>query len=248
MNLSLAASVHCFIVCIGRLLRPWNSILISHRPALRVGKSSAKAGAADSKIAAITARRRMACTPSQMRCAIITWRWNEESARLDGDQIVVARPAAMNRERTAKYLLDGVEAVDQRKIFGHFAVAEAQEVRQPVADDAAILGAPAPQAIQSRDLVAVNQHRARHEAEHLETFRHQPADQIEHRRLAVAGAAERQHVDRPADSPFHVVVEEWRDPVDVTGDIGREKGVDDGARDRLDGRWALHDPSQRWLC
>src|SRR6185437_9838595 len=143
MNLSLAASVHCFIVCIGRLLRPWNSILISHRPALRVGKSSARAGAADSKMAAITVRRRMACTPSQMRCAIISRRWNEESTRLDGDQIVVARPAAMNRERTAKHLLDGVEAVDQRKIFGHFAVAEAQEVRQPVADDAAILGAPA---------------------------------------------------------------------------------------------------------
>ena len=38
----------------------------------------------------------------------------------------------------AENLLDRVEAIEQREVFRHFVVAEAQEMRHPVADDAAV--------------------------------------------------------------------------------------------------------------
>ena len=62
ISLSAVASVHCFISCPGKLL-PTNSIFNSHRPALRVGMSKAKAGAAASKPTAIKTRRRMGGSP-----------------------------------------------------------------------------------------------------------------------------------------------------------------------------------------
>src|SRR5665213_3722348 len=114
INLSEAASVHCFIVCIGSLLLPWKSIWISHRPALRVGRSRAKAGAANKRQMAITLMRKiMACTPSQMRCDECS---NGADAgkvrRLNGDEVAFDHMTIMHVERVAKHLLNGVEAID----------------------------------------------------------------------------------------------------------------------------------------
>src|SRR5665213_2267222 len=70
-----------------------------------------------------------------------------------------------------EHLLDGVEAVDQREILNHLAVFETHEMRESVADDAAIFGALGPEPVERGHLVAIDQNRARHEAEHLENFR-----------------------------------------------------------------------------
>jgi hypothetical protein len=70
-------------------------------------------------------------------------------------------------------------------------------------------------------------------AEDAEHPRHQPIHQVEDGRLAAARPAERQDVDRPADRPFHVIVEEFRGRCGVTRRIGPVEGLDFGPRDRI---------------
>ena len=67
--------MHCFMVARRQLARPWNSILSSHRPALRVGMSSAEGGSGGQQKTGKRrkqAGRRMCGSPSRIVGAIVT--------------------------------------------------------------------------------------------------------------------------------------------------------------------------------
>src|SRR6185437_2281366 len=153
-----------------------------------------------------------------------------KACRLQGGPIAWRGAAAMHVERIAEHLLDDVEAVEQREILDHLAVAKAQEICNPVADDAAVDRPFRRLAAERRDVLAIHHNAVGHETEGAQHGRHLTLDQIEHRRLAAMRSAEPQIVDRPADRPLHVVGEKRRDPGDVTGGVGGIERLDDGAR------------------
>src|SRR5450631_1274993 len=138
INLSVAASTHCFMTVGGRL-RPSNTILTSHWPALRVGRSIARAGAASTRRPAVRASwRRMTWSPSRNACAIVTCRRNDESVpacrRSHHDEIAFGVRRAMHVDRTPEHLLHRVEAVDHAAELDQFSVTETHELCSPVAD------------------------------------------------------------------------------------------------------------------
>ena len=109
---------------VDEMTRRGNFILISHRPALRVGNSAAQAGVANSKTAAITASRRMTGISLADAMPIITRRSNDESVAPTQRRDCRRQMTAVQIERITEHLLDGVEAVDQREILDHLAVFE----------------------------------------------------------------------------------------------------------------------------
>src|SRR3569832_772446 len=136
---SLAASVHCFIVWCGRCAL-WKSIVNSHRPALRVGRSSACAGAAIARTAIKMTRRRMADPRFGRAPSYSIGRAAAGGAERDELAVVAhgERRRVVNLQRMAKHLLDRIEGVDQCQVLDKLAAREAEEMRDPVADDAAV--------------------------------------------------------------------------------------------------------------
>src|SRR5665213_2906856 len=153
--------------------------------------------------------------------------------RLDGDTIARRRMAAFQVERMTEHLLDGVEAVEQREILDYLAVTKAQEICNPVADDAAVNRPFRRLAAEHRNVLAIHHNAVRHKAEGTQDGGHLALDQIEHGSLAAMRSAEPQLVDWPADGPLDVVADKLRDCLDVTFGIGLVEGIDDGALDRL---------------
>src|SRR5665213_488033 len=150
--------------------------------------------------------------------------------RLDGDTIARRRMAAFQVERMTEHLLDGVEAVEQREILDYLAVTKAQEICNPVADDAAVNRPFRRLAAEHRNVLAIHHNAVRHKAEGTQDGGNLALDQIEHGSLAAMRSAEPQIVDWPADRPLHVVSEEWGYSGDVTGGVGGVERVDDSTR------------------
>src|SRR3569833_879424 len=136
---SLAASVHCFIVWCGRRAL-WKSIVNSHRPALRVGRSSACAGAAIARTAIKMTRRRMA-DPRFGRAPSYSI-GRAAAGGSERDELAVVAHGERRRVvfllRLVLLLLVCFVGVVLCLVLDKLAAREAEELRDPVADDAAV--------------------------------------------------------------------------------------------------------------
>src|SRR5512142_61304 len=108
------------------------------------------------------------------------------------------RRRVVKLQRMAEDLLDRIEGVDQCQVLDKFAVGEAEEMRDPVADDAPV-GRARGNPVQGRGAVAVREHLVADEGEDAEDRGNAMVDQIEDSLPAAVAAAEGQHIDRPAD-------------------------------------------------
>ncbi len=125
----------------------------------------------------------------------------------DGDDVTFNPIAIMGIEIVTKHLLDRVEAVNDRYVFDDLFFAELDEVRDAIADGVTVLALGCRESCKHGGIIAINEHRARHETpvrQKRGTILHQ---QLHHAVLAGALAAERKNVDGPADGPHHVIVE-----------------------------------------
>ena len=158
----------------------------------------------------------------------------------DGDEVTFNLMLVMGIEIVTEHLLDGVEAVDDRHVFDDLFVTELDEVRDAIADGVAVLALGCREPCKHSGIIAIDEHRVRHEAPARQkrgTVLHQ---QLHHAVFADAPAAERKDVDGPADGPNHVIVEVACERIHVPIGQGTVKRLDDRAGNRTVFCFCLH--------